>query len=328
MEDRLIIDDINDLSSLSGALNTHFRELEKQLDVQIETRADGLEISGDAEAVQAAHAILEKMLNLKKEGFAPDAQAVHYFAEKAAAQQLQDVRSFAPNVVCITAKGRPISSKTQGQTRYIEAIRKNEVTFAVGPAGTGKTFLAVAMAVQAFRQQEVERIILTRPAVEAGEKLGFLPGDLQTKVDPYMRPLYDALFELMGAEQYMKNLEKGLIEVSPLAYMRGRTLDSSFIILDEAQNTTMEQMKMFLTRIGFNSKAVITGDVTQIDLPHDKKSGLKGVRHILKSVEGLSFVDLDQSDVVRNGLVQRIIRAYEAYEKGGHTRGSTNPYKG
>ncbi len=322
MEDKLYINDINDLSMLSGALNTHFQELEKQLNVQIEIRLDGLEISGEPEPVQAAHVILEKMLTLNKNGITPDAHAVHYLSEIASEQKLSDVKSFAPNAVCITAKGRPISSKTQGQTRYIEAMRKNEVTFAVGPAGTGKTFLAVAMAVQAFRQQEVERIILTRPAVEAGEKLGFLPGDLQTKVDPYMRPLYDALFELMGPEQYLKNLEKGSIEVSPLAYMRGRTLDSSFIILDEAQNTTMEQMKMFLTRIGFNSKAVITGDVTQVDLPVDKKSGLKGVRHILKSVEGLSFIDLDQSDVVRNGLVQRIIRAYEAYEKGGRSHGS------
>lgn len=322
MEEKLFIDDINDLRTLSGTLNTNFQELEKQLHVQIEAAEDGLAIRGEKEPVEAAHAILEKMLHLKRTGIAPDAHAVHYLTEKAVEQKLSDVRSFSPNTVCITAKGRPISSKTQGQTRYIEAMRKNEVTFAVGPAGTGKTFLAVAMAVQAFRQQEVERIVLTRPAVEAGEKLGFLPGDLQTKVDPYMRPLYDALFELMGAEQYTKNLEKGVIEVSPLAYMRGRTLDSSFIILDEAQNTTMEQMKMFLTRIGFNSKAVITGDVTQIDLPHDKKSGLKGVRQILKAVEGLSFIDLDQSDVVRNGLVQRIIRAYEAYDKGGRTHGS------
>lgn len=322
MEEKIIIEDINQLSSLSGALGSHFRELEKQLDVQIETRADGLEISGEKEPVLAAQTILEKMIGLQKTGHLADAHAVHYLAEKAAEHKLADVRSFSPNTVCITAKGRPISSKTQGQTRYIEAIRKNEVTFGVGPAGTGKTFLAVAMAVQAFRQQEVERIILTRPAVEAGEKLGFLPGDLQTKVDPYMRPLYDALFELMGAEQYMKNLEKGLIEVSPLAYMRGRTLDSSFIILDEAQNTTMEQMKMFLTRLGFNSKAVITGDVTQIDLPHDKKSGLQGVRPILQRVDGLSFVDLDQSDVVRNGLVQRIIRAYETHEKKGRAHGS------
>ncbi len=322
MEEKIIIEDINQLSSISGALGCHFRELEKQLNVQIETRADGLEISGERQAVLAAQTILEKMIGLEKSGYATDAQAVHYLAEKAAEQKWADVRSFSPNTVCITAKGRPISSKTQGQTRYIESIRQNEVTFAVGPAGTGKTFLAVAMAVQAFRQQEIERIILTRPAVEAGEKLGFLPGDLQTKVDPYMRPLYDALFELMGPEQYMKNMEKGVIEVSPLAYMRGRTLDSSFIILDEAQNTTMEQMKMFLTRIGYNSKAVVTGDVTQIDLPHDEKSGLLGVRPILKRVEGLSFVDLDQSDVVRNGLVQRIIRAYEAHEKKGQAHGS------
>ncbi|NLM78795.1 MAG: PhoH family protein, partial [Ruminococcaceae bacterium] len=201
---------------------------------------------------------------------------------------------------------------------YVQAIRASEITFAIGPAGTGKTFLAVAMAVNAFRAHEVSRIILTRPAVEAGEKLGFLPGDLQNKVDPYMRPLYDALHELMGVDQYLRNLEKGLIEVSPLAYMRGRTLDEAFIILDEAQNTTPEQMKMFLTRLGFNSKAVVTGDITQIDLPADKKSGLKVARQILQDVEGLSFVDLTQRDVVRNALVQRIIRAYENFGlKGG-----------
>ncbi len=225
---------------------------------------------------------------------------------------------YTPDCVCVTAKGRPIRSKTLGQKAYVQAIRNNEITFAIGPAGTGKTFLAVAMAVNAFRAHEVSRIILTRPAVEAGEKLGFLPGDLQNKVDPYMRPLYDALHELMGVDHYLRNLEKGLIEVSPLAYMRGRTLDEAFIILDEAQNTTPEQMKMFLTRLGFNSRAVVTGDITQIDLPFDKKSGLKEAQRILQGVEGLAFVSLTQRDVVRNVLVQRIIRAYEkSGEKGG-----------
>ena len=208
-----------------------------------------------------------------------------------------------------------IKPKTIGQKIYIDNIRKNDIVFGIGPAGTGKTYLAVAMAVDAFRKKEVERIILTRPAVEAGEKLGFLPGDLQDKVDPYLRPLYDALFEIMGAENYMRNLEKGLIEVAPLAYMRGRTIDSSFIILDEAQNTTKEQMKMFLTRLGYGSKAVVTGDVTQIDLPAGKKSGLKQVEGILKNVKGISFIYFDKKDVVRHKLVQDIISAYEKFEK-------------
>jgi len=212
----------------------------------------------------------------------------------------------------LTRKGRPILSKTFGQKKYIAAIEQNELTFAIGPAGTGKTYLAVAMAVKAFRAHDVSRIILTRPAVEAGEKLGFLPGDLQNKVDPYMRPLYDALNDLMGTEQYLRNMEKGLIEVSPLAYMRGRTLDDAFIILDEAQNTTREQMKMFLTRIGFHAKAVVTGDITQIDLPPDTRSGLEEAALLLSKVEGIGHVRLTQRDVVRNPLVQRIIRAYEA----------------
>jgi len=217
--------------------------------------------------------------------------------------------------VCLTAKGRQIKSKTHGQKIYVDEMKNNGIVFGIGPAGTGKTFLAVAMAVTAFRNKEVNRIILTRPAVEAGEKLGFLPGDLQNKVDPYLRPLYDALYEMMGFETYQKYLEKGMIEVAPLAYMRGRTLDDSFIILDEAQNTTQEQMKMFLTRIGFGSKAVITGDITQIDLPGDKKSGLKEVIKILKDIKGISFVHLTDRDVVRHELVQKIIQAYDRYDK-------------
>ena len=221
--------------------------------------------------------------------------------------------------VCLTARGKPIKSKTYGQKKYIDAIRKNTIVFCIGPAGTGKTFLAVAMAVKAFREKKVSRIILTRPAVEAGERLGFLPGDLQNKVDPYLRPLYDALYQIMGPETYQANLEKGIIEVAPLAYMRGRTLDESFIILDEAQNTTPEQMKMFLTRIGASSKAIITGDITQIDLPGDKKSGLVEVQKILADVDGLSFVYLSGRDVIRHELVQRIINAYEHFET--HKRG-------
>jgi phosphate starvation-inducible PhoH-like protein len=255
---------------------------------------------------------------MNRQGHEVNLQLVTYLTDSARQGLMDQVASYSPDSVCVTAKGRPIRSKTLGQKNYVEAISKNDITFAIGPAGTGKTFLAVAMAVNAFRAQQVSRIILTRPAVEAGEKLGFLPGDLQTKVDPYMRPLYDALHELMGTDQYLKNLEKGLIEVSPLAYMRGRTLDEAFIILDEAQNTTPEQMKMFLTRLGFGSKAVVTGDITQIDLPRDKRSGLIEARRILQRVEGLSFVELTKRDVVRNPLVQRIIAAYEkAGMKGG-----------
>ena len=225
--------------------------------------------------------------------------------------------AFSPDLICINSKGRAVYSKTAGQKRYVDAIRDNELTFAIGPAGTGKTYLAVAMAVKAFRAQEVSRIILTRPAVEAGEKLGFLPGDLQMKVDPYMRPLYDSLYDLMGFDTYQKNLEKGTIEVSPLAYMRGRTLDDAFIILDEAQNTTPEQMKMFLTRIGFHSKAIVTGDITQIDLPRGKSSGLVITSKILANVDGIDMVHLTKYDIVRHPLVQKIVEAYELYETKG-----------
>jgi len=218
------------------------------------------------------------------------------------------------DLICITARGKPVKAKTYGQKEYVNAIKENTIVFGIGPAGTGKTYLAVAMAVTAFRNKEVNRIIITRPAVEAGEKLGFLPGDLQNKVDPYLRPLYDALYEILGLENYQKYMEKGMIEIAPLAYMRGRTLDDSFIILDEAQNTTPEQMKMFLTRIGYSSKAIVTGDITQIDLPGDKKSGLKEVIKILKGIKGIEFVFLTEKDVIRHELVQKIIKAYEKYD--------------
>lgn len=227
------------------------------------------------------------------------------------------VANLADDLVCITAKGRPIKAKTLGQKHYVEAIRKNTITLGVGPAGTGKTYLAVAMAVKAFRANEINKIILTRPAVEAGEKLGFLPGDLQNKVDPYLRPLYDALFDMLGADHYQKYVERGNIEVAPLAYMRGRTLDDSFIILDEAQNTTPEQMKMFLTRLGFNSKAIITGDVTQIDLPDSRKSGLVEATKILKNIDDIAIIRFTEKDVVRHRLVQQIIKAYEKYYEEG-----------
>lgn len=303
---------------LFGSFNGHLAVIEQLLEVSIEVTENGLLIKGEENNLNKAAAVCERLLDMNRQGHPVNLQMVTYLTDTAREGLMDQVVSYSPDSVCVTAKGRPIRSKTIGQKHYVDAIAKHDVTFAIGPAGTGKTFLAVAMAVNAFRAQEVSRIILTRPAVEAGEKLGFLPGDLQNKVDPYMRPLYDSLHELMGTEHYLRNLEKGLIEVSPLAYMRGRTLDEAFIILDEAQNTTPEQMKMFLTRLGFNSKAVVTGDITQIDLPREKRSGLIEARRILQKVEGLAFVELSQRDVVRNPLVQKIICAYEkAGLKGG-----------
>ncbi len=304
--------------ALMGSLNSNFNLLGTLLMVSIELSDTGITVTGDDDNIEKASRVLERLIELHRAGQPITLQLVTYLADAARGGNLEQVKAYSPDYICVTAKGRPIHSKTVGQGRYVEAIRRNDIAFCIGPAGTGKTFLAVAMAVNAFRAHQVSRIILTRPAVEAGEKLGFLPGDLQSKVDPYMRPLNDALYELMGSEQYLKNLDKGLIEISPLAYMRGRTLDEAFIILDEAQNTTPEQMKMFLTRLGYNSKAVVTGDITQIDLPPDKKSGLKEARRILRDVEGLEFVELTQRDVVRNPLVQRIIRAYEKAAKGGN----------
>ncbi len=318
MEKKINIEHTQAALAVFGSYNGHLDLIGQTLDVNMETVEGGLLLQGDEENIKRATVVLERLFEIEKKGHPVNLQLVTYLADMAQEGNLEQVYGYTPDCVCVTAKGRPIHSKTLGQKTYVEAIRQNEITFAIGPAGTGKTFLAVALAVAAFRAREVSRIILTRPAVEAGEKLGFLPGDLQNKVDPYMRPLYDALHELMGFEQYSRNMEKGLIEVSPLAYMRGRTLDEAFIILDEAQNTTPEQMKMFLTRLGFNSKAVVTGDITQIDLPRDKRSGLIEVQPILAGVQGLAFVELTQRDVVRNALVQRIIRAYEkAGLKGG-----------
>ncbi len=311
MEKLILIEKAESAQNVAGTCNSHLDLIEKMLGVRIELVIGGLLVVGEGHDLEKAVSVCERLVEIDRQNHAVNMQLVTYLSDTARDGNLEQVSNYAPDSIAVTAKGRPIKSKTQGQRQYVQAIKTNEITFAIGPAGTGKTFLAVAMAVNAFRSHEVSRIILTRPAVEAGEKLGFLPGDLQNKVDPYMRPLYDALHELMGSEQYLKNLEKGLIEVSPLAYMRGRTLDEAFIILDEAQNTTPEQMKMFLTRLGFNSRAVITGDITQIDLPGDKKSGLKEAKKILSEVEGLSFVELTQRDVVRNALVQRIIKAYE-----------------
>lgn len=282
--------------------------------MKITNRGTELKISGEDEAADRAGRAIEGLLLLAAKGETIDEQKVRYLIDLVSSGNEDKIGEMAKDVVCITAKGRPVKAKTLGQQRYMKAILKNTITIGVGPAGTGKTYLAVAAAVAAFREKAVNRIILTRPAVEAGERLGFLPGDLQNKVDPYLRPLYDALYDMLGAETYQKYLERGNIEVAPLAYMRGRTLDDSFIILDEAQNTTREQMKMFLTRLGFGSKIVITGDITQIDLPSDKVSGLKDAVRILDNVPDIAICRLTASDVVRHALVQRIIAAYETAE--------------
>lgn len=313
IEKNIDIPDIETEMNLFGQYDNNIRIIEDALDVKITNRENEVKISGFESKVDQALEVIYKLLELIKQGETITTQNVKYLIS-VNGESMEETDGLPLDLVCVTSRGKPIKSKTYGQKRYIEAIKKNTVVFGIGPAGTGKTFLAVAMAVKAFREKAVSRIILTRPAVEAGERLGFLPGDLQNKVDPYLRPLYDALYQIMGPEAYMTNLEKGIIEVAPLAYMRGRTLDDSFIILDEAQNTTPEQMKMFLTRIGMGSKAVVTGDITQIDLPGEKKSGLIEVQKILKEVEGIEFVYLSGRDVVRHELVQRIINAYEQYE--------------
>lgn len=300
--------------SLFGAFDENIKIVEKELGVAVINRETELKITGTPESAALAQRAIDALLSMARRGEPIGTQTVQYVIGLVREGREAEAQSIGRDVICITAKGKPVKAKTLGQKKYMEAIRKNTVTIGVGPAGTGKTYLAVAAAVSAFRDKQVSRIILTRPAVEAGEKLGFLPGDLQSKVDPYLRPLYDGLFEMLGAENYQKHLERGAIEVAPLAYMRGRTLDDSFIILDEAQNTTPEQMKMFLTRIGFGSKAVVTGDVTQIDLPEGKLSGLKEAVHVLEGVEGIAQCFLSDKDVVRHELVQRIVRAYAQYE--------------
>ena len=297
-----------------GSMDENIKIIEQEFGVVIINRDTELKISGDEEAAYAAAKVMEGLLSLAAKGETIGEQNVRYVIGLVRQGKEEKITELTKDVVCITSKGKPIKAKTLGQQQYIKAIEKNTITLGVGPAGTGKTYLAVAAAVAAFRERKVNRIILTRPAVEAGERLGFLPGDMQNKVDPYLRPLYDALFEMLGTESYNKYLEKGNIEVAPLAYMRGRTLDDSFIILDEAQNTTREQMKMFLTRLGFGSKIVITGDITQIDLPSDKVSGLKDAIRILDDVEDIAICKLTSQDVVRHVLVQRIIHAYEKAE--------------
>ena len=300
--------------NLFGNFDENAKIIEEGLDVKLISRDDEIKMSGNKENMEKASAVIEKLISIAEQGEAITRQNVNYLVGLASEGQIDRVKEYPGDYICLTARGKQIKSKTHGQKRYVDAIKGNTIIFGIGPAGTGKTFLAVAMAVTAFRDKQVNRIILTRPAVEAGEKLGFLPGDMQNKVDPYLRPLYDALFEIMGMENYQKYLEKGMIEIAPLAYMRGRTLDDSFIILDEAQNTTPEQMKMFLTRIGFGSKVVVTGDITQIDLPADKKSGLKEVTKILKDINGIEFIYLSEKDVVRHELIQKIIKAYEKFD--------------
>lgn len=306
---------VEDLITVFGSFDENIKRIEEALNVRVVNRGTDLRVSGDEEMADKAVRTLEGLLSLAAKGETIDEQRVRYLITLVNEGNDAQVAQMAKDVVCITAKGKPIKAKTVGQQNYMKAIMKNTITIGVGPAGTGKTYLAVAAAVAAFRERTVNRIILTRPAVEAGERLGFLPGDLQSKVDPYLRPLYDALFDMLGADTYQKYLERGNIEVAPLAYMRGRTLDDSFIILDEAQNTSREQMKMFLTRIGFGSKVVITGDITQIDLPEDKTSGLKVAMKVLEGIEDIAICTLTGSDVVRHRLVQKIIEAYEVYDK-------------
>ena len=321
-------DRVEDLIAVFGSFDENIKRIEESLGVNIVNRGTDLKISGDMEAVDMAARTLEGLLSLAAKGEVIDEQRVRYLITLVSEGNDALVTKMAKDVVCITAKGKPIKAKTVGQQEYMKAISKNTITLGVGPAGTGKTYLAVAAAVAAFRERTVNRIILTRPAVEAGERLGFLPGDLQNKVDPYLRPLYDALYDMLGPETFHKYQERGSIEVAPLAYMRGRTLDDSFIILDEAQNTTKEQMKMFLTRLGFGSKIVITGDVTQIDLPGDKTSGLKDAIRGLENVKDIAICRLTSADVVRHALVQQIINAYEKAEKKAEIRKPNPKFQG
>ena len=312
-EKSIALNKMDHISSIFGDFDENINTLQKEYGVVIFSRGTDIKITGAEENVNRAASAVESLIKLLDKGETITDQSVRYVISMVNDGTEEQVVKLASDCICVSFTGKPIKPKTLGQKKYVDSIKANTITFGVGPAGTGKTYLAVALAVRAFKAHEIQRIILTRPAVEAGEKLGFLPGDLQNKVDPYLRPLYDALFEMMGAENYQRNLEKGFIEVAPLAYMRGRTLDDSFIILDEAQNTTPEQMKMFLTRLGFNSKMVITGDVTQIDLPDAKRSGLVEAVKVLKNIDGIAINRFSEKDVVRHKLVQDIVKAYEKY---------------
>ncbi len=303
----------SDVSAVFGQFDRNVKKIEKEFNVKIVNRGDYIKVKGDD--VTGAVKTVECLIKAAENNIDITEQSLNYTIESIKDNNEKDAEDINGELICVTVNGRPVRAKTTGQKKYADAIKKNTVVFGVGPAGTGKTYIAMALAINAFKNNEVNRIILTRPAIEAGEKLGFLPGDLQQKVDPYLRPLYDALYDIMGADSFVKNMEKGLIEVAPLAYMRGRTLDNAFIVLDEAQNTTPEQMKMFLTRIGYDSKAVITGDITQIDLSDGKRSGLKEAVQILDNIEDIKIITLTNRDVVRHPLVQKIILAYEKHEQ-------------
>ena len=311
----MVLDGVDQLMALFGVRDENVETIRRELNVEIFAHGNEITLSGEEEKVRQARAVLERLLGIVARGESIDKTRIRYAVELAGEGNADRIDEIMRDVIAITYRGRQVKCKTLGQKQYVEAIKANTCTFAVGPAGTGKTYLAIAMAVVALKNKDVERIILTRPAVEAGEKLGFLPGDLQQKVDPYLRPLYDALNDMMGAESYQRLLERGAVEVAPLAYMRGRTLNDAFIILDEAQNTTSEQMKMFLTRMGMGSKMIITGDVTQIDLPAGRKSGLVEALEVLKGVEDIGMVRLSHRDVVRHELVQAIVKAYEKHDK-------------
>ena len=314
MERLIEVEKMEYLINLFGSFDENVKLIEKELDVAIINRGSEIKVAGEPDGVDRALSAIQNLLAIVARGDSVGEQEVRYVLSQIEAGNAEQLEELGKDVICISTRGVPIKAKTLGQKQYVNSMKDSTIVFGIGPAGTGKTYLAVAAAVAAFKSKEIDRIILTRPAIEAGESLGFLPGDMQEKVDPYLRPLYDALGEMMGYEVFHKNLERGMIEVAPLAYMRGRTLDNAFIILDEAQNTTPEQMKMFLTRMGFSSRIVVTGDVTQIDLPRDKKSGLRDAEIVLKNVEGIAFNYLDERDVVRHPMVQRIVKAYERKE--------------
>jgi phosphate starvation-inducible PhoH-like protein len=314
-EARVIIDNIDNMAFLFGNRDENVKYIEEEFKVKVLTRGGNIAILGEQKNAEAVQNLFYQLMEMLKRGNQLTVSDVKYLVRMTKDGEGEKITDLYDDLICYTHRGKPIKPKTIGQKIYTQAIKQNDIVFGIGPAGTGKTYLAMAMAVTEFKEKAVSRIILTRPAVEAGEKLGFLPGDLQDKVDPYLRPLYDALYDILGVESFQRLMEKGLIEVAPLAYMRGRTLDDSFIILDEAQNTTSEQMKMFLTRLGFGSKAIVTGDITQADLPKGMHSGLEEVREILNNVKGVEFVYLSDKDVVRHEVVQRIIKAYEEFEE-------------
>lgn len=322
-----LLAEADDMRNVFGMNDAYLRKVERELRVDIVDRDGVIRITGREQEAKKAGGILERLMELSRRGNMIEEQSVNYALDMSSQEEADGLLEIDQDMICHTVSGKPVKPKTLGQKKYVDAIRDHMIVFGLGPAGTGKTYLAMAMAITAFKNDEVSRIILTRPAIEAGEKLGFLPGDLQSKVDPYLRPLYDALYQIMGAESFSKNMEKGLIEVAPLAYMRGRTLDNAYIILDEAQNTTPAQMKMFLTRIGFGSKVVITGDQSQKDLAPGAQSGLDVAVSVLRGVEEIAFCSLTSKDVVRHPLVQKIVKAYENYEESEKGRSAKNTYK-